>query len=95
MGNQSKVLPELGSISPWGKENSKMLTFGYSGIPMGKPSDKLSLAQVVPAILELRRSGLTIGDIARLFGVHTKAVESILDSEGCAERRDLRKEVPG
>jgi hypothetical protein len=42
----------------------------------------------VAAILELRRSGLTVADIARLFGVHSKAVESILDSAHCPHRRD-------
>ena len=47
------------------------------------------------AIRELRQSGLTVGDIARLFGVHPKVVASILDSAGSAQRRDLRKEVSG
>ncbi len=49
----------------------------------------------IAAVRELRRSGLTVGDIARLFGVHPKAVASILNSEGSAQRRDLRKEVAG
>ena len=74
--------------------------------------------QPTPAALrELREQGLTVGDIARLFGLHPQAVivmleerhveeggtdaplprvvESILDSAHRAQRRDLRKEVPG
>ncbi len=45
------------------------------------------------AIRELRRSGLTVDDIARMFGVHPRAVASILDSAGSAQRRDLRKDI--
>lgn len=32
----------------------------------------------VAAILELQRSGLTVGDIARLFGVHPRVVAEML-----------------
>ncbi len=32
----------------------------------------------VAAIRELRRYGLTVGDIARLFGVHPKAVAAMI-----------------
>ena len=52
-------------------------------------------ANVSVAIRDLRQFGLTVGDIARMFRVHPKAVESILDSPGPAQRRDLRKEVSG
>ncbi len=35
----------------------------------------------VAAILELREQGLTVGDIARLFGVHSKAVSVMLKAK--------------
>lgn len=47
------------------------------------------------AVRELRQFGLTLGDIARMFRVHPKAVESILDSAHPLQRRELRKEVSG
>lgn len=45
------------------------------------------------AVRELRQFGLTLGDIARMFRVHPKAVESILDSAGPAQKRDLRTTI--
>ena len=42
-------------------------------IPLGAPPSE--------TIRELRRSGLTVGDIARLFRVHPKVVASILSPE--------------
>lgn len=62
---------------------------GQQRCPRQQPTPPAGLGAGLPeTIRELRRSGLTVDDIAVLFGVHPKAVAGMLRAKPIERRAD-------